>query len=155
MKETACCFTGHRAIPAAAEGELERKLDETLRALYVRGVRQFCCGGALGFDMMAERAVLRLREICPDVSLILFLPYPGQDENWHARDRAEYRRILSLADAVSYASEGYTAGCMHARDRQLADAASVCVAYLVRPSGGTFYTVCYARQNGLEIINLA
>lgn len=155
MKETACCFTGHRSIPAAEAGVLSRKLDETLRGLYARGYRQFCCGGALGFDTMAARAVLRLKESRPDAALLLFLPYPEQDGNWRAEDRAEYRRILALADAVSYASEGYTAGCMHARDRQLADAASVCVAYLVRPAGGTFYTVCYARRNGLEIVNLA
>ena len=32
---------------------------------------------------------------------------------------------------------------------------SVCVCYLNRESGGTAYTVRYAKRKGLEIINLA
>ena len=37
----------------------------------------------------------------------------------------------------------------------MVDNSSVCVCYLNRESGGTAYTVDYARKNGLEIINLA
>ena len=52
-------------------------------------------------------------------------------------------------------SRQYTRGCMHERNRHLVDNSSVCVCYLNRESGGTAYTVRYARERGLEIINLA
>jgi len=44
---------------------------------------------------------------------------------------------------------------MYKRDRMLAEACSVCIAYLVRSSGGTFYTVKKAKENGVRIINIA
>ena len=43
---------------------------------------------------------------------------------------------------------------MHKRNRHLANNSSVCVCYLTEESGGTFYTVNYAKQKGLEIINI-
>lgn len=54
-----------------------------------------------------------------------------------------------------YTAQQYTKGCMHKRNRHLVDNSSVCVCYLNRESGGTAYTVNYAKKNGLEIINLA
>ena len=54
-----------------------------------------------------------------------------------------------------YVSRQYTRGCMHERNRHLVDNSSVCVCYLNRESGGTAYTVDYAKKQGLEIINLA
>ena len=54
-----------------------------------------------------------------------------------------------------YTSQAYTAGCMHKRNRHLVDNSSVCVCYLTKDSGGTAYTVRYARKRGLEVINLA
>ena len=67
----------------------------------------------------------------------------------------DYEEILQRADGVSYACEEYVHGCMFTRNRRLCDASSVCIAFLEHGSGGTFYTVKYARSNGLEIINLA
>ena len=44
---------------------------------------------------------------------------------------------------------------MHKRNRHLVDNSSVCVCYLAKDSGGTDYTVGYARLKGLKVINLA
>ena len=43
---------------------------------------------------------------------------------------------------------------MHKRNRHLVDNSSLCIAYLTKESGGTAYTVNYARQSGLTIINI-
>ena len=48
-----------------------------------------------------------------------------------------------------------TQGCMYKRNRHLVDHSGICVCYLTKDSGGTAYTVRYARTHGLEIINLA
>ena len=44
---------------------------------------------------------------------------------------------------------------MQKRDRYLVDDSSVCLAYLTRATGGTAYTVNYARRRGLRIVNIA
>lgn len=155
MKEKTCCFTGHRIIPPEEREELVRKLEETIVRLYQRGVRGFAAGGALGFDTLAAQAVLRLREKCPDVKLILALPCLSQTKGWRLEDAAEYERIKSQADKVVYTSQEYTRGCMYKRNRHLVDHSGACICYLTKDSGGTAYTVRYARAHGLEIINLA
>lgn len=155
MKENTCCFTGHRVIsPIDAEplklllrGEIERQIS--------LGKSIFCCGGALGFDTLAAEAVLEARERHGHIKLLLFLPHKGQADSWRETDKKVYRSILDRADGVSYACEEYVNGCMFTRNRRLCDASSTCIAFLDHGSGGTFYTVKYARQNGLEIVNLA
>ena len=154
MRKRTCCFTGHRSIPPEERRELARRLEETILRLYRRGVRYFGAGGALGFDTLAAQAVLRLREECPGIKLILVLPCPSQTKGWKPEDAAEYERIKSQADKVVYTSQEYTQGCMYKRNRHLVDHSGVCVCYLTKDSGGTAYTVRYARTHGLEIINL-
>lgn len=66
-----------------------------------------------------------------------------------------YEEIKSQADEIEYSSEHYTRFCMFARNRRLVERACVCVAYQTKDTGGTAYTVKYARSKGLRIINLA
>lgn len=155
MRKRTCCFTGHRSIPPEEREGLAQRLEETIAHLFQRGVRSFVAGGALGFDTLAARAVLRLREEYPDVKLILVLPCLSQTKGWIPEEAAEYERIKSQADKVVYTSQQYTRGCMHKRNRYLVDHSGVCVCYLTKDSGGTAYTVRYAGAHGLEIINLA
>lgn len=155
MRSRTCCFTGHRQIPLEKRAEIAGQLERVIVSLYQRGVRFYGAGGALGFDCLAAQTVLRLRESCPGMKLILVLPCLTQTQGWPAADVAEYERIKRLANKVVYTSQAYTAGCMHKRNRHLVDNSSVCVCYLTKDSGGTAYTVRYAREQGLEVINLA
>ena len=155
MRSQTCCFTGHRQIPPEKWAEIAGQLERVIVSLYQRGVRFYGAGGARGFDCLAAQTVLRLRESCPSMKLILVLPCLTQTRGWPAADVAEYERIKGLADRVVYTSQAYTAGCMHKRNRHLVDNSSVCVCYLNRKNGGTAYTVDYAAKQRLEIINLA
>lgn len=155
MRSRTCCFTGHRQIPLEKRAEIAGQLERVIVSLYQRGVRFYGAGGALGFDCLAAQTVLRLRESCPGMKLILVLPCLTQTRGWPAADVAEYERIKGLANKVVHTSQTYTAGCMHKRNRHLVDNSSVCVCYLTKDSGGTAYTVRYARERGLEVINLA
>ena len=153
MKAVTCCFTGHRTL-YKPENEISAELDRLVAEMYERGFRNFCCGGAVGFDTLAEKAVLALREKHDDVRLVLILPCHEQTKKWKAADVAVYEEILTLADEVIYTSEHFTPFCMHVRNRRLIDESSVCIAYLVTESGGTAYTVNYAEQQKIEIIYL-
>lgn len=65
FREKTACFTGHRKIPPEKKNEITRRLKETLIQLINRGYLHFGAGGALGFDTMAEQAVLSLKEEYP------------------------------------------------------------------------------------------
>ena len=152
-----CCFTGHRNLHN--DGERLAQLTElAVRTLLCAGYRYFLCGGALGFDMLAEETVLRAAETCPDAHLVLALPCRDQTADWGENSLEEiraYRRIVSLADAAVYTSDFRTQNCMAVRNQYMVDHASFCVAYYrgtIR--SGTGQTVRMAQRAGLTLLNL-
>lgn len=68
---------------------------------------------------------------------------------------AEYKRIKAQADRVTYIARQHTPGWMHRRSRHLVDNSGVCIRYLTKNSGGTAYTVNYAKKHGLNVVNAA
>jgi len=156
MREKTCCFTGHRELPFFwGHCKLTGKLEKAIIEQIDNGIRFFGAGGARGFDALAARTVLKLKKKYPDIKLILVLPCLTQTRGWPAEDVQEYERIKAQADKVVYTSQEYTKGCMFKRDRHLVDCSSVCICYLTKDSGGTAYTVNYAKKNGVKVINLA
>ena len=149
-----CCFTGHRKIPHEQFAHIQKRLKETIQALIQKGVIYYGAGGALGFDTLAAQTVLELKTIYPQIKLILVLPCLSQTKGWSARDIEIYEDIKLKADKVVYTSQEYIKGCMHKRNRHLVDNSNTCICYLTEKSGGTAYTVDYARNNNLTIINL-
>ena len=152
---TACCFTGHRSIPFEHRQKLRALLSVAVRELYERGCREFLSGGALGFDILAAEVVLKLKETCSDARLIMVLPCKEQDKLWNKADKIKYKTVLAAADERVFLCEEYCTGCMHLRNKYLVENSGFCVAYYSHRGGGTEYTVNYARERELEIINLA
>lgn len=155
MKENTCCFTGHREISDTLIPQVAADLEDLIIGLIHKGYENFEAGGALGFDTLAAQVVIRVRDRFPDIHLILILPCRNQAKNWSLRDRRMYDYIRGSANDVIYTSEEYTRGCMYERNRRLVNDSSFCICYLTRTSGGTVYTVNYAKNNGIQIINLA
>ena len=149
------CFTGHRELPAEYLPEISKRLEDTLVTLIEQGYCYFGAGGALGFDTLAAQTILSLRGRYPQIRLILVLPCLNQTRGWPQADIDTYEEIKRCADKVTYTSEHYFQGCMQKRNRHLVDNSSVCICYLTKPTGGTAYTVDYARRMGLRIINIA
>lgn len=154
MKEDACCFTGHRDIPPEILPALAAKLEAVVLELIADGIRYFYAGGALGFDTLAAETVLRLRNQFPQIQLILALPCREQTRGWSTASVKRYESILRRANKVIYTSEHYTRGCMQRRNRFMVDRSAVCVAYCTRATGGSAYTLQYARKAGLRILLL-
>ena len=152
-KRTAC-FTGHRKIPAYDIQNIEKQLDEIIEKLYQKGVIFYGAGGSYGFDMLAEMAVIRAKNRHNEIKLILVLPCKNQDKYWTEDNKAAFAEIKNQADKIVYLSENYSKDCMHKRNRHLVNFSGYCVAYLNKNSGGTAFTVNYARQNELEIVNI-
>lgn len=149
-----CCFTGHRDISIRHADCIVDVLDDTLNKLIDSGVTVFRAGGALGFDTLVALKVLEMKSNYPQLSLHLCLPCKDQTARWEDYDKKVYDYILSKADSVSYVSDKYRRGCMLARNRQLADGADFCVSYCNKDTGGTAYTVNYAKKHNVKIINV-
>jgi len=155
MEIKTCGFTGHRHIPQNEYQNIQKRLESALISLIHQGTTYFGAGGALGFDTLAAQTVLSLKKEYPQIKLILVLPYKEQTKRWQETDIKIYNHILNQADMVVYTSIHYYNGCMHTRNRHLVDSGDICICYLTAPTGGTAYTVQYAKQKGLRIINMA
>ena len=156
MIEKTACFTGHRNIANTELPRLKERLDETIENLIGQGITRFLSGGATGFDTLAANAVLTARNQNQAVKLCMALPCSNQDERWKPADRQTYKHLLETADEVFFVSEQpYFQGCMEQRNLYLIENSGVCVAYMKHGRSGTSQTVRFARERGLEIINLA
>lgn len=145
------CFTGHRQIIHA---DIAERLEEVIEILIGEGFEYFGTGGALGFDTLAARTVIKLKEKYENIRLILVLPYAQQALKWSKENRDEFYDIMKLADKVTYISREYFRGCFHQRNRRLVDNSSVCVAYQYKNYGGTAYTVDYAENHNCNVVFL-
>ena len=151
------CFTGHREIKN--ERKLSRKLKRVLKELIKDGVTDFYAGGAIGWDMLCEQAVLKLRDKkYPDIKLHLILPCCEEEQTlkWNSEQKTMYHKILCEADSVEFVSQHYYNGCMKKRNQRLVDFADCCICYYdkTKSASGTGQTVRMAEKKGINIINI-
>lgn len=155
-KETvlSCSFTGHRKIEPRHAAGISNLLSRAINFAYSNGCRRFLCGGALGFDTLAAREVIKYRITHPDVLLVLVLPCINQSERWPRAEREKYEYTLSVSDEIIYVSEEYTDTCIKERNRRLVDSADIVIAYLSNERSGTGQTVRMAKAAGKRVYNL-
>ena len=154
LKSKTCCFTGHRVMSDQEKQIAAVRLRQVIAALVKEGVVYYGAGGALGFDTLAAQTVLELKKEYPQLGLILVLPCEDQTRNWRSEDIKIYEDIKARCDKVVYVSRRYTPDCMYKRNRHLVDHSGTCICYLKRDTGGTAYTVGYARRRELHIIHI-
>lgn len=157
LRKKTCCLTGHRDIRIGKTSEIaERTASEIHRLIINNGVRFFGVGGAIGYDTLAAKVLLRLKEKeFPNIKVILVYPFDGFTDRWTPRQKAEYEMLLPKYDKVVCACDRPSKEAYLTRDRHLVDGSAYCIAYCTRDYGGTAYTVRYARQQGLTVQNVA
>ena len=154
--EKVCCFSGHRTISPELVVHLPALLDSKLSSLIENGFSTFKAGGAIGFDTICALKVLEMKKRYPErnIRLELCLPCPEQSAFFRDIDKKIYDYVLAHADSICYADKIYRAGCMFERNRMLVDGSDLCLSYLSSKKGGTAYTVSYAKEKGVEVVNL-
>ena len=155
MKHITCCFTGHRNFSQDKNEQIVKRLSEEIDSLIKQGITIYISGGAVGFDQIAASAIIRKREQGADIRLIFALPCRKQDKNWNERQKQLYRSLLSKADDIVYVSEDFTPDCMKLRNQYMVDNSNYCICALTKNISGTGQTTRYARQQGVEVINVA
>ncbi|MDL2259287.1 DUF1273 domain-containing protein [Deltaproteobacteria bacterium OttesenSCG-928-K17] len=159
------CFSGYR--PEKFKFELEDHdpeffhLQETIR-LAVEGTieggyRRFLCGMAAGFDLLCAEVILDLKRYGlidnDEAWLVAVLPYGEHKVSsaWQPR----HDRVLEAANEVVVVAPKYRPGVYYQRNRYMVEKSYRLICYYDGRRGGTQYTVRYAENLNLEIINLA
>lgn len=150
-KDKSCSFSGHRALPKEKRDEIYELTREQVEALAKEGYTDFYTGGASGYDSLAARAVLQMKWVYPNIKLHMYLPYK-LNNNGMVREYS----FMHNADSIEYSADIYRSrDCLLERNRKLVESSSVMVCCLLHAGAGTAYTVRYAREKGLRIINIA
>ena len=153
------CFTGHRELSDNPKQLYDRLLAVLETLVTEQGVTDFYAGGAVGFDTIAEKCVLHLRDVQKQpVKLHLVLPCSNEEQtrNWNPTQKYEFRCILQRADTIEYTAQKHDPQCMGRRNRRLVELANAyCVCYYdIAHKSGTAQTVNLSKEKGLQIINL-
>ena len=149
-----CGFTGHRKIEERHRAKIGPLLLRAISYAYDNGCRTFVTGGALGFDTLAAKEIIRFRLSHPDVRLLIILPCKNQSDSWSDSQISLYEYTLSNADEVEYVSDDYHEGCMKERNSRLAELCDMMIAYVSRPYSGAAQTVRMANKQGKTVYNL-
>ena len=149
-----CAFTGHRKIEDRHKIKIESLLSRAIKYAYENGCRTFITGGALGFDTLAAKEIIRFRLSHPDVRLSIILPCKNQSEAWSRSQISLYEYTLANADEIEYVADEYTDGCMKERNSRLAHRCDMMIAYVFKPYSGAAQTVRMADRLGKTVYNL-
>ena len=150
----ACCFTGHRIIKITPD--LIQRLKDTIEDMIRKGVTDFYNGGACGWDLLCAEKVIDLRKEYPDIKLHLLLPCPPYEQSmrWNKAQIERYNNVLQAADSVTVISEHYSNDCMKRRNKRLVELSDCCICYCRNFRSGTGQTIRFAKEKGIDIINL-
>ena len=108
-------------------------------------------GMALGWDTWLAQVALEM-----NIPVWAYIPFKGQEKKWPEISKKEYERIVKNAKYVKYFADAYIGKDLFLRrDKGMVDDADM-IFSLLNPevnSGGTFYTVGYAKEKDKKIIN--
>ncbi len=146
-------FFGHREMNNHSEVEI--KLEKIIRNIIERKEYvEFLVGREGEFDQLVSSIIRRISAIYSygNSSHVLVLPYM----------KAEYRdnqhSFLDYYDEVEVCAESSAAHYKSAilvRNMQMVDRSDLIICYIKHNSGGAYKAVRYAKNNGVEIYNLA
>lgn len=161
-KRRTICFSGYRPEKFAfiiKKGEeaylaLENRIKRAIIQAVEDGYSSFMCGMAMGFDLIVGSVVLDLKQDknFSDILLIAVLPFEGHgfSNPW----QVIHQMVLNEASCVVTLAPHYYRQAYQDRNRFMVDRSGRLICYYNGKKGGTDFTVKYAENNGLEIVNV-
>lgn len=146
--------TGHRPHKLGHETNMNGPVSQAVRRclreiLTVRRPESVISGMALGMDIMWAEEALELA-----IPVTAAIPFVGQELTWPAASQRLYRELLGhpLVMTVICATGGYSNHKFLHRDRYMVDKSDELVGCWDGSSGGTRFTIMYAREVEKPII---
>lgn len=165
-KLKACSFTGHRpsyfcfGYNESDEKCIQLKYILKKAILFLvtkKNIKVFNTGMAIGFDMWAAEMVIEVKKEFPDVKLMAYLPTDEPNNKWPKETINRYNYILSQCDEVFILNSQNTQSVkksMLYRNRALVDNCCCIITCYDGKSSGTGYTINYAKQKNIPILNI-
>ncbi len=162
MTFKSCCFSGYRPSKFSFKlqnGNIDfevflRNLKTTLKSLVEDDCRNFYCGMAMGFDIIAAEAVLELKKTENALRLIAVIPFKEQQNGFKGEWQDRYDKVIKLCDEVIILSENYHNGCYQQRNKFMVDSSDYVVTWYDGKNGGTRNTLSYAAKKKRYIVNI-
>lgn len=155
MQNNSCCFVGDTSLPLEKIEKIVVGLDREIERLIADGVTDFISGGNLGFEQIAASLIAAKKEMGKNIRLIFVLSHKTQADLWGEKQRALYQNLLNEADEIIYVSEQCDSFCIKLRSKYMVDHSTYCICALQRKGDIANQTVEYARERGLQIVNVA
>ncbi len=149
-KSKTLAVSGHRRLPENFDKNLVKK---ALLNQIENGYNTFLIGMAVGFDTLCFNILLELKGDY-DIKIVACVPCENQDVNFSLAQKLEYKKLISLADELVVLQKEYTKNCMLKRNRFMVDNCSLLLAYATEKTGGTAYTIKYAKNNQVKVIEI-
>ncbi len=154
-----CCFTGHRPkhLPwrQYEVGEtflaFKFRLEKVIEKAILKGYNYFISGMAQGIDLLAAEMVMHLKTTYSHIKLECAIPFNGQKESFNSSDKLRYNNICKQADKLSVLAQTYSPDCLMKRNKYMVDKSSKVIACYLYIRGGTYNTIKYAMQKGVEV----
>ena len=145
MIKRTCCVTGHRDIPENKRAYVEAELRKEILSAIEDGYTRFISGFAEGADLTFAAIVAELKAQGHSLFLEAAIPHASRMENKNQL----FQKLIPTCDDVKVLCGSYSRGCYFVRNRYMVDESSRVIAvYNGQKSGGTFFTMQYARKQG-------
>ena len=145
MEGKSCVFIGHREATSELLPILKQTVAEHISEY---GVAEVIVGGYGGFDHLAAKAVISLKQQYPQIALSLLIPYhpverpietpPGFDNTYYPPGMEKVPRKLAIVRANRYMVENV----------------DYLIAYAWHPASNARNLVEYAEKRKVEVTNL-
>lgn len=148
---TACALTGHRELPP--DFDKNALFDRLESLIKEEGCGVFLCGMAQGFDLEALDCLVQIKRERP-CFVEACIPYDGFERQFAPHYRRMFEELLPWCDRETVLFPAYRDGCFLYRDRYMVERADVVLAYCTKQTGGAYYTVNYAKRQGIPVLYL-
>ena len=161
--EKTCFFCGHTwpvfLQTLTFQNKLERKVKKEIEKAYGRGYRYFLASGALGFDMIAARAVVDFRDAGhPDAELHLLARDDGRQREYERLAQKGFPSVFTRADEVEYLHRDDGPVALHQRLNIISLYSSLGIFYynfdIVDHVAGTYSFFRSTAIEGMRLVNL-
>lgn len=152
----AVAFTGHRTIHPDHLTSIKEFLSSLLSQFYDLGFRDFFCGMAIGFDLLASETLVELKKSYPEMRLIAVIPFKDQEKFFSPQDKDRYKKVLETADQCICLSEHYYRNGYRDRNQYMIDNCDNVIAYFdgQTSKSGTAQTIRMAYHSNKPVINI-
>ena len=147
-----CCFAGHSEI-YNNDLVFDIIIDKAEELITQKDINEFWVGNYGAFDYISAAAVRELKEKCPNISLVLIIPYLTKGINEYREQYYKNYDEIVITEIPEKTPKKY---CILKANEYMVDNSDYLICFVNHSWGGSAKTLEYAeRKKHIIIFNLA